>query len=62
MDNKDVRRVIVASKTHLDVGYTDYAKNVLDRYVDSFIPEAWSWLLRSTRWSKNGSSGRRDRT
>ncbi len=29
--------VIVVSKTHLDVGYTDYAKNVLDRYVDSLI-------------------------
>ena len=40
MENKDVRRVIVVSKTHLDVGYTDYAKNVLDRYVDSFIPGA----------------------
>lgn len=40
MENKNVRRVIVVSKTHLDVGYTDYAKNVLDRYVDSFIPGA----------------------
>lgn len=40
MENKDVRRVIVVSKTHLDVGYTEYTKNVLDRYVDSFIPGA----------------------
>ncbi|HWQ06907.1 MAG TPA: DUF5054 domain-containing protein [Feifaniaceae bacterium] len=40
MQNKDVRRVIVVSKTHLDVGYTDYAQNVLNRYVDSFIPGA----------------------
>lgn len=35
-----VRRVIVVSKTHLDVGYTDYAENVLKRYVDAFIPAA----------------------
>lgn len=40
MDPRDVRRVIVVSKTHLDVGYTDYAKNVLQRYVESFIPAA----------------------
>ncbi|NLI54194.1 MAG: DUF5054 domain-containing protein [Clostridiales bacterium] len=40
MEYSDVRRVIVVSKTHLDVGYTDYAGAVLRRYVDSFIPAA----------------------
>ena len=40
MKNADIRRVIVVSKTHLDVGYTDYAETVLKRYVDSFIPAA----------------------
>lgn len=40
MENLDVRRVIIVSKTHLDVGYTDYAAAVLQRYVDSFIPKA----------------------
>ncbi len=40
MDNADVRRVIVVCKTHLDVGYTDYAASVLRRYADSFIPKA----------------------
>jgi hypothetical protein len=40
MDNLDVRRVIIVSKTHLDVGFTDYAATVLQRYVDSFIPKA----------------------
>ncbi len=40
MDNLGVRRVIIVSKTHLDVGYTDYAAAVLQRYVDSFIPKA----------------------
>jgi hypothetical protein len=40
MDNLGVRRVIIVSKTHLDVGYTDFAATVLQRYVDSFIPKA----------------------
>lgn len=40
MNNADVRRVIVVSKTHLDVGYTDYAERVLRRYVDVLIPAA----------------------
>lgn len=40
MDPSDVRRVVIVSKTHLDVGYTDYAAAVLQRYVDSFIPKA----------------------
>ena len=40
MGNADVRRVIAVFKTHLDVGYTDFAEAVLGRYVDSFIPAA----------------------
>ncbi len=40
MNGANVRRVIVVSKTHLDVGYTDLAEAVLKRYVDSFIPAA----------------------
>jgi len=40
MNGADVRRVIVVFKTHLDVGYTDFAEAVLERYADSFIPAA----------------------
>jgi hypothetical protein len=32
--------VHVVFKTHLDVGFTDYARNVVARYFDSFIPQA----------------------
>ena len=28
-----VKKVIVIHKTHLDIGFTDTAANVLDRYV-----------------------------
>lgn len=33
-------KVYVVSKTHLDLGYTDLAENVLKRYVEEFIPKA----------------------
>lgn len=35
-----VKKVIVIHKTHLDIGFTDAAANVLDRYVKEFIPQA----------------------
>ncbi len=40
IDRKDVHKVIVVSKTHLDIGFTDYAQAVLDRYVKDYIPKA----------------------
>ena len=40
MDYSNVKRVIVVCKTHLDIGFTDYAQAVLDDYTDSFIPGA----------------------
>ncbi len=35
-----MRKVIVVSKTHLDLGFTDYAKNIKQKYIDTFIPNA----------------------
>ncbi len=35
-----IRKVHVIFKTHLDVGFTDTAANVLRRYVDLYIPRA----------------------
>lgn len=35
-----VKEVIVVFKTHLDIGFTDYASAVLDRYITEFIPAA----------------------
>ena len=37
---QQIKRVYVVYKTHLDVGFTDLAKNVVDKYVNSFIPKA----------------------
>ena len=34
------KEVLVIFKTHLDIGFTDYAENVIERYMKDFIPNA----------------------
>ena len=46
----EVKRVHVVFKTHLDIGFTDFARHVLRRYLDSFLPRAIE-LTRRTRES-----------
>lgn len=35
-----IKRVHVIFKTHLDIGFTHMAQDVIDRYMNSFIPQA----------------------
>lgn len=35
-----MKKVFVVSKTHLDLGFTDYAENIRQQYIESFIPDA----------------------
>lgn len=35
-----MKKVIVVSKTHLDLGFTDFAKAVYDTYMNTYIPNA----------------------
>lgn len=35
-----MKKVFVVSKTHLDLGFTDYAENIRQKYLSSFIPNA----------------------
>ena len=35
-----MKKVIVVSKTHLDLGFTDYAENIRQKYINGFIPGA----------------------
>ena len=35
-----MKKVIVVSKTHLDLGFTDYAESIRQKYINTFIPEA----------------------
>ncbi len=37
-----VKKVHVIFKTHLDIGFTDLAANVVDKYMYTFIPQALS--------------------
>ena len=37
-----IKRVHVVFKTHLDIGFTDLGKNVIERYMEHFIPRPWS--------------------
>ena len=40
MIREQIQYVHVIYKTHLDVGYTALAEDVLERYVNVFIPQA----------------------
>ena len=40
MNFSEIKKVIVVCKTHLDIGFTDYASNVMDRYCNLYIPSA----------------------
>lgn len=35
-----MKKVFVVSKTHLDLGFTDFAEKIRRRYIDEFIPQA----------------------
>lgn len=37
-----MQKVIVVSKTHLDLGFTDYAEEIRQKYLNEFIPNAVS--------------------
>lgn len=41
-----MKKVFVVSKTHLDLGFTDYAENIRQKYLESFIPDAISFAER----------------
>ena len=36
----NIDKVHVIFKTHLDIGFTDYARNVLRNYIQAYIPAA----------------------
>lgn len=36
----DIKKVLIVFKTHLDIGFTDFSKNVIRKYKEVFIPNA----------------------
>ena len=45
-------------KTHLDIGFTGLAEDVLRRYCDDFIPAAVELAFRVNTGAQKNSSGR----
>ena len=41
-----IKKVYVVFKTHLDIGFTDLGKNVLEKYVQEYIPASVELALR----------------
>ncbi|MGN1442812.1 MAG: DUF5054 domain-containing protein [Acutalibacteraceae bacterium] len=37
-----MKKIYVVSKTHLDLGFTDYAENIRRKYIEEYIPSAVS--------------------
>ena len=35
-----IKEVLIVFKTHLDIGFTDYSENVINNYIENFIPNA----------------------
>lgn len=48
-----MKKIIVVSKTHLDLGFTDYAENIKKQYINSFIPGAISLARQVNTDKKN---------
>lgn len=36
----EIKKILVLFKTHLDIGFTDFSANVIDGYMNNFIPSA----------------------
>ena len=47
-----MKKVYVVSKTHLDLGFTDYAENIRRKYIDEYIPSAVSLAEKVNTESK----------
>src|SRR5262249_10138251 len=47
-----VRKVHVIFKTHLDIGFTDYAREVLKKYITRYIPTALSTAKALREWGE----------
>lgn len=40
VNNTEIKKVYIIFKTHLDIGFTDYAENIVKKYVENYIPNA----------------------
>ncbi len=52
-----MKKVFVVSKTHLDLGFTDYAENIRQKYINTFIPSAINLAKQVNSDKRNALSG-----
>lgn len=50
--NTTAKKVIVVFKTHLDIGFTGLAQQVLDKYCLD-LSRGFAFLLYNNRWGTN---------
>lgn len=48
----EMKKVIVVSKTHLDLGFTDFASRIKRKYIEEYIPGA---ISLAEQLNQNGS-------
>lgn len=51
--NAAPNKILVIFKTHLDVGFTDFAKNITDNYMRNYLPNAMA-VAKEMRGKKEG--------
>ena len=51
------KKLYVIYKSHLDLGYTDYAENVRKLYLTQFFPRQSAMPSKSIGTEKSGSYG-----
>ena len=49
--NEKRKELLLIFKTHLDIGFTDFSKNILKKYLNEYIPNAIrvGYELRDTK-------------
>lgn len=45
-----MKKIIVVFKTHLDIGFTDFAQKVTENYMANYLPDAMK--VASRMWGK----------
>ena len=48
-----MKKIIVVFKTHLDIGFTDFARKVTENYMTNYLPNAMK-VARQMRGEKEG--------
>ena len=54
-----MKKLFVLYKTHLDIGFTDFAKNIVSLYLKDYIPSAINTAISLFEGGEKNSYGKR---